>query len=59
VTVVSALSGSNGRLATRGCPCGFATDPIMANYREYGFKAVLPKPFQPADLSEAMEEVLG
>jgi len=46
-------------LATRGCPCGFATDPIMANYREYGFKAVLPKPFQPADLSEAMEEVLG
>ena len=38
---------------------GYSTDPIMANYREYGFKAVLPKPFQPAELSRAMDQVLG
>jgi len=38
---------------------GYSTDPIMANYQKYGFKAVLPKPFQPADLSKAMEAALG
>ncbi len=46
-------------MATRGCPCGYSTDPIMANYQEYGFKAVLVKPFQPVDLSRAMDQVLG
>jgi len=38
---------------------GYSTDPIMANYQKYGFKAVLPKPFQPAELSRAMEQVFG
>ncbi|MBA7705169.1 MAG: response regulator, partial [Calditrichaeota bacterium] len=38
---------------------GYSTDPIMANYQEYGFEAVLMKPFQLADLSRAMDLVLG
>ena len=38
---------------------GYSTDPIMANYQEYGFKAVLLKPFKTAELSRAMEVVLG
>ena len=38
---------------------GYSTDPIMANYQEYGFKAALPKPFQPAELSRAMDQVFG
>jgi len=31
----------------------------MANYREYGLKAILLKPFKTAELSRAMEAVLG
>lgn len=29
---------------------GYSSDPIMANYREYGFKYVLPKPYKMEEL---------
>jgi PAS domain S-box-containing protein len=34
---------------------GYADDPVMARYREYGFDAVLPKPFPIPQLRRALE----
>lgn len=36
---------------------GYADDPVLARYREYGFDGVLPKPFTLAELTRAVEEV--
>lgn len=36
---------------------GYSTDPIMANYREYGFSAVLAKPYRSQELSRALQEL--
>ena len=36
---------------------GYSTDPVMANYREYGFSAVLKKPFRLKELSEMFQEL--
>ena len=33
-------------------------DPIMADYRTYGFRGVLEKPYTIDDLTEAINEVL-
>jgi two-component system cell cycle sensor histidine kinase/response regulator CckA len=33
---------------------GYPDDPIMTNFREYGFHAVIPKPFRVSDLSNAL-----
>ncbi|GFO70016.1 hypothetical protein GMLC_35950 [Geomonas limicola] len=38
---------------------GYSTDPVMANFREYGFNAVLAKPYRPHDLSRVLREVLA
>jgi signal transduction histidine kinase/DNA-binding response OmpR family regulator len=38
---------------------GYADAPVMANFGDYGFRAVLPKPFSTADLSSALRAVLG
>ena len=38
---------------------GYATDPVMANCRAYGFAGALPKPFTMAALKEALAEVLN
>jgi len=38
---------------------GYSTDPIMANHRQYGFSAVLAKPYRPHDLSRVLQELLG
>ena len=38
---------------------GFADDPVMANYKDYGFCAVLTKPFLIASLEEALREVFA
>ena len=35
---------------------GYSDDPVMSNYRRYGFCGMLVKPFQIEDLSEVMEE---
>jgi len=37
---------------------GFANEPVMANYSEYGFKAVITKPYTPDKLLEVLCHVL-
>ncbi|AOS43740.1 Blue-light-activated protein [Lacunisphaera limnophila] len=37
---------------------GYSRDPVMANHRAHGFKAVLPKPYGLAELGKSMNEVL-
>jgi len=34
---------------------GYPDDPIMTNYREYGFSAVISKPFRVSDLNSALQ----
>lgn len=38
---------------------GYANDPVMANYREFGFVGVVPKPYEPEDLSKALHDVIA
>jgi len=35
---------------------GYSNDPVMANFRDYGFRAALPKPFNIEELEKAMKE---
>lgn len=37
---------------------GYSTDPVMANFKEYGFCAGIVKPFQLQDLSKVINNVL-
>ena len=37
---------------------GYSNDPIMANYRQYGFKAAIAKPFKMAELNDMLQTVL-
>ena len=37
---------------------GYSTDPIMANFRDYGFSAVLGKPFRLQDMSRLLQELI-
>ncbi|PTX92535.1 hypothetical protein DB354_14490 [Opitutus sp. ER46] len=37
---------------------GYSTDPVVANYREYGFAARVPKPYRVEELASAVQEVL-
>ena len=38
---------------------GYSEDPVLANYRDYGFKGRLPKPFDPHYLSSLLHRVLS
>lgn len=38
---------------------GYANDPVMANYREYGFCGVIPKPFEVEELKKILHEILS
>jgi PAS domain S-box-containing protein len=38
---------------------GYSTDPVMANYREYGFVAVLRKPYRPQEMSTILHDCLS
>lgn len=38
---------------------GYANDPIMANYRDYGFSSVVAKPFFLKELTDAVEAALS
>ena len=37
---------------------GYSRDPVMANHRAHGFKAVLPKPYGLEQLRKTMNDVL-
>ncbi len=37
---------------------GYGNDPVMANYRQYGFKAAITKPFLLEELNRAVTDVL-
>jgi PAS domain S-box-containing protein len=37
---------------------GYSNDPVMANYKEYGFRAAVAKPFDLKELSDAIASVL-
>jgi two-component system cell cycle sensor histidine kinase/response regulator CckA len=38
---------------------GYATDPIMSDYEEYGFKAVIAKPYSVSKLEKTLHGLLG
>jgi len=38
---------------------GYSNDPVMANYREYGFSAVLKKPYRLQEMSAILQQCLG
>jgi CheY-like chemotaxis protein len=38
---------------------GYSDDPVMSDFRSYGFHDVVPKPWTPAQLSEAFRRVLS
>jgi len=37
---------------------GYANDPVMANYKEYGFKGIITKPYTSKELQVALNQVL-
>ncbi|MCD4785097.1 MAG: response regulator [Candidatus Eremiobacteraeota bacterium] len=37
---------------------GYSNDPIMANFREYGFRACLAKPYKIGELEEVLQAVM-
>ncbi len=37
---------------------GYSNDPVMANFKEYGFAGMLVKPFQMSDLEKVISEIL-
>jgi len=41
------------------CSPGYSDNPVMANYREYGFCDVLGKPYSIADVSRTLSSVLS
>ena len=38
---------------------GYFNDPIMANYRKYGFSGAMAKPYQLEDLMKMVDQILG
>jgi two-component system, cell cycle sensor histidine kinase and response regulator CckA len=38
---------------------GYSDDPIMSRYADFGFRAVLPKPYQPSELRELITHLLA
>jgi PAS domain S-box-containing protein len=38
---------------------GYSNDPIMADYKSYGFSGIISKPYQLSDLKQVLAQVLG
>ena len=37
---------------------GYSDDTVMSRYMDYGFRAVLPKPYEPQQLLDLVKEIL-
>ncbi len=37
---------------------GYSNDPIMSNYKEYGFKGILAKPFEVGEITDVLARLL-
>jgi two-component system cell cycle sensor histidine kinase/response regulator CckA len=37
---------------------GYANDPILANFKDYGFDAILPKPYEVEELAKTLHKVI-
>jgi len=37
---------------------GYSDDPVLSNFQEYGFKGMIPKPFESRSLGKVLHEVL-
>ncbi|MGB8992785.1 MAG: ATP-binding protein, partial [Desulfobaccales bacterium] len=37
---------------------GYSDDPIMADFRKYGFSAIIPKPYRVAEASKVLHEIV-
>ncbi|MEW6113356.1 MAG: PAS domain S-box protein [Thermodesulfobacteriota bacterium] len=67
LTVPGGMGGKETALRIRGqdskinliVSSGYSNDPVMANYKEYGINAVVPKPYTLAELSQALSTVNG
>jgi CheY-like chemotaxis protein len=38
---------------------GYSQDPVMANFRDYGFRDVLAKPYSVLDVSRVLSGLVG
>jgi CheY-like chemotaxis protein len=38
---------------------GYSDDPVVANFREHGFSAVLSKPYRPQEMGRVLQELLA
>jgi CheY-like chemotaxis protein len=38
---------------------GYSSDPVLANYRAYGFRGMVAKPYKIDDFTRVLREVLG
>ncbi len=38
---------------------GYSNDPIMANYREFGLKGIIPKPYRMEELKSAIKKIIA
>ena len=67
LTVHGGMGGKEAALRIRGqdsqikliVSSGYSNDPVMANYKEYGINAVVPKPYTLAELSHALSSCNG
>jgi two-component system, cell cycle sensor histidine kinase and response regulator CckA len=37
---------------------GYSNDPVMSNYKSYGFSGVVAKPYTPEELSQTLDRVI-
>ncbi len=38
---------------------GYANNPVLSNYREYGFRGVVTKPYKPNEMLQTIQEIFG